>query len=48
VVRAKSGCLHGHNSGAETARELFKHSKDSAGLLVANEKTIFGFQIFCE
>ena len=30
--------LHKHNSGAENGRELFKGSKNSASLLVCNEK----------
>jgi len=34
--------LRGHNSDAESARELFTHSEDSARLLVCNEKNFFG------
>jgi len=30
--------LHKRNSGAENGRELFKHWKDSASLVVCNEK----------
>jgi len=33
--------LHEHNSGAESGRELFKGSKDSASLLVCTRKNIF-------
>jgi len=38
-----------HNSPVNCAEELFKLSKDSAGLLVCNEKKVFGFgfQVFC-
>jgi len=38
------------NAGAESIRELFEHLKDSASLVVCNEKKCFGFgfQIFCE
>jgi len=32
-----------HSSSADCARELFKPLKDSASLLVCNEKTFFGF-----
>jgi len=54
AVRAKIGfshmALHGHNSGTESVRELFKRSKDLAILPVCNEKKFFGFGfwIFCE
>jgi len=33
--------LHGNISGAKSARELFKPSKDLASLLVSNEKKCF-------
>jgi len=36
------------NSSAESSRVLFKGSKDSASLLVCNEKTLVGVWIFCE
>jgi len=41
--------LHKRNSGAESGRELFKHSKD-ASLQTALEKKFFawGVRIFCE
>jgi len=54
VVRAKAACSHvalyGRNSGAASTRELFKGSKDSASLVVCNEKNFFGFGFhnFCE
>jgi len=54
AVRAKTArlhvVLHRNTSGAVSARELFKGSKDSAGLVGCNEKKIFGWglQIFCE
>jgi len=40
--------LHGHNSGAECARELFKHAKDLASLRVRNETkfSVVGFKFF--
>jgi len=37
-----------HSSFGDCARELFKPSKDSASLLVCNEKTFFWFWVFCE
>jgi len=39
--------LRGHNSGTESAFELFKCSKDSANLQVCNEKNflVLGFGI---
>ena len=42
--------LHAHNSGAESGRELFKGSKDTACLLACTQKKFFawGLQIFCE
>jgi len=33
--------LHERNSGIKSSRELFKGSKDSASLVVYNEKNIF-------
>jgi len=45
VVYTKKNCLHlalcGHNSSAESTRELCKCSKDSASLIVCSEKDIF-------
>jgi len=35
--------LHKRNSGAESGRELFKVSKDSASLVVCTRKKIFGW-----
>ena len=52
AVRAKTTGSHValcvRNSGAESGRELFKGSKDSASLLVCTQKKIFwlGVQIF--
>jgi len=39
-----------HSSSADFARELFKHSKNTASFCVYNEKNIFGFVycFFCE
>jgi len=54
AVHTKTACSHlafcGSNSGAESARELFKPSKDLANLVVCNEKNFFrfGFRSFCE
>jgi len=55
VVRAKTTrshkALHKRNSGAERGIEQFKGSKDSASLVVCNEKNFFfglGVWIFYE
>jgi len=51
-VCAKTGCshvsLHGRNSGAESARELFTHSASLWVCIVCNEKKIYvlGFRFF--
>jgi len=48
----KTACLHvalcRHNSGAESARELFKSSKDLPSVMVCNEKKflVLGFGFF--
>ena len=34
------------NSGTESGRELFKGSKDSASLVVCNEKKLFGWGLW--
>jgi len=38
--------LRQHNSGAESAGELFKPSQDSASLPVCNEEKFFDFGFF--
>ena len=47
AFRVKSSCSHmslrRHNSGTRCARELFKLSKDSAGLQVTSKKEFFGY-----
>ena len=54
AVHVKTSCSHmalrRHNPGTKCIRELFKCSKDSASLVVCNEKNYvgFGFPIFCE
>jgi len=39
-----------HSFSVDCAKELFKPLKDSASLLVCNEKNVFGFEFrfFCE
>jgi len=52
AFRVKTACshvaLHEHNSGVESPRELFKGSKDSASLVVCNDKkfSVLGFGFF--
>jgi len=42
--------MHGHNSGTESARERFEHSRDLASFESAMKIKFFGFGfwIFCE
>ena len=38
-------CIFGYNSATAAAREVFKHSTDSASLVVSSQKKIFQFRV---